>query len=105
MTVHAVIYAAKSTEDKHGSIPTQLDDCRAMAKREGWEIVAEFTDEGFSAYSGNRGPGLVRARQMAAGHAPAILVVQHSDRLSRGAGDAPGAAEHLGEILFWARRH
>jgi len=24
----AVIYAAKSTEDRHGSIPTQLEDCR-----------------------------------------------------------------------------
>ncbi len=35
----AVIYAAKSTEDKHGSIPTQIEDCRALAAREGWEVV------------------------------------------------------------------
>lgn len=27
----AIIYAAKSTEDKLGSIPTQLADCRALA--------------------------------------------------------------------------
>lgn len=43
-------------EDKRGSIETQLEDCRAG--REGWDIVGEFQDEGFSAYSGNRGPGL-----------------------------------------------
>ena len=35
----AVIYAAKSTEDKHGSIPTQLEDARKVAGREGWEVI------------------------------------------------------------------
>jgi hypothetical protein len=29
----AVVYAAKSTEDKHGSIPTQLEDGRRRAAR------------------------------------------------------------------------
>jgi site-specific DNA recombinase len=101
---NAVLYAAKSTEDKRGSIPTQLDECRAMAEREGWKIVAEFQDEGFSAYSGNRGPGLERARELAA-EVKGVLVAQHSDRLARGAGDAPGAAEHLVEVLMWANRH
>ena len=47
--MRAVIYAAKSTEDKHGSIETQFDDCRTMAEREGWEVVGEFRDEAFSA--------------------------------------------------------
>jgi hypothetical protein len=32
----AVLYAAKSTQDKHRPIPTQLADCREMAEREGW---------------------------------------------------------------------
>ena len=36
----AVLYAAKSTEDTRGSIPTQLDDGRDMAEREGWESRA-----------------------------------------------------------------
>ena len=58
----AVIYAAKSSEDRHGSIPTQLEDCRTMADKEGWTVIAEFSDEAFSAYSGNRGPGLAQAR-------------------------------------------
>lgn len=101
----AIIYAAKSTEDKRGSIPDQLADCRGMAEREGWEVVAEFTDEAFSAWKGDRGPGLADARALAEESAPCILLAQHSDRFARGAGDAPGAAQHLGEVLFWARRH
>ena len=104
----AVIYGAKSTEDKRGSIPTQLDDCRAMAEREGWKIVDQFTDEGFSAYSGNRGPGLREAEAVAvttaAERGRCLLVAQHSDRLARGAGDAPDAADHLGELFFRLNR-
>jgi DNA invertase Pin-like site-specific DNA recombinase len=107
--VPAVIYAAKSTEDKHGSIPTQLEDCRALAKREGWTVVGEYSDEGFSAYSGNRGPDLEAAKTHAARAAKetgtkAILVAQHSDRFARGAGDEPGAADHLAEVWFVMRR-
>src|SRR5262245_21801249 len=48
----AVIYAAKSTEDVHGSLPDQLRDCRIRAEREGWEVVGEEKDEKFSAYHG-----------------------------------------------------
>src|SRR4051794_31114514 len=101
----AIIYAAKSTEDTHGSIPTQIEDCRALADREGWRIVEEpFSDEGFSAYRGNRGPGLARAKEAAIANAPCVLVVQDLDRLARGAGDRPGAADHLGELFFALRR-
>lgn len=107
--VPVVIYAAKSTEDRHGSIPRQLADCRAMAEREGWQVVAEFSDEGFSAYKRNRGPDFDRAKQRvveeATSRGECVLVAQHTDRFARGAGDAPGAADHMGELYFWARRH
>ena len=43
---NAILYGAKSTEDKRGGIDTQLTDCREIAEREGWEIVGEFSDEG-----------------------------------------------------------
>jgi DNA invertase Pin-like site-specific DNA recombinase len=107
--VPAVIYAAKSTEDKHGSIATQLTDCRKMAAENGWLVVGEYEDEGFSAYSCSRGPGLAQAREHAARAATefgttVMLVAQHSDRLSRGAGDKPGAAEALIEIWHAERR-
>ena len=98
--IPAVIYAAKSTEDRHGSIEDQLRDCRQMADREGWEVIAEFRDEAKSAYKGNRGDGLARAREAAA-KAGAVLVVQHSSRFARG--DAV-QAQHLIEIVLWARR-
>ena len=98
----AILYAAKSTEDSHGSIKTQLADCRAMAETEGWEIVGEYTDEGFSAYSGNRGPGLEQAREQLA--SADLLVAQHSDRVARGAGDRPDAADHLVEVVASLRR-
>jgi DNA invertase Pin-like site-specific DNA recombinase len=100
----AIIYAAKSTEDTHGSIPTQLEDCRLMAEREGWEVVDEFEDEAVSAYHGNRGPGLAAAKQRAIENAPCVLVAQDADRFARGSGDAPGAADHLGELFFQMRR-
>jgi site-specific DNA recombinase len=103
--VKAVVYAAKSTEDRAGSIPSQLADCRALAEREGWEVVGEFKDENFSAYTGNRGPGLEAAKHTAAEAAECVLLTQHSDRFARGAGDAPGDADHLIELHFWARRH
>ena len=100
--IPAILYAAKSTEDRHGSIPDQLGDCRAMAEREGWQVLGEFKDEGFSAYSGNRGPGLRRAKQAAAkaaeGRGRCVLVAQDGDRFARGAGDEPGAADHLFQV-------
>jgi DNA invertase Pin-like site-specific DNA recombinase len=99
----AVTFAAKSTEDKKGSIPTQIADCRALAERDGLTVVAEFQDEAFSAYHGDRGPGLAAAiamcEQLVAEHGNATLVVQHSDRLARG--DARHA-KHLIEYALWS---
>jgi len=104
-----VIYAAKSTQDKHKSIPTQLEDCREMAEREGWVVVDDFHDEGFSAYSGNRGPDLIAAKRKAEEAAeeygvPCVLIAQHTDRFARGAGDRPGASQSLTEIWHELRR-
>ena len=78
----AVIYAAKSAEDTHGSIATQLADCRELAERQGWQVAGEFGDEAFSAFKGNRGPGLARAKALAVRLAEdgcAILVEQDAE--------------------------
>lgn len=99
----AILYAAKSTEDKHGSIPDQLADGRRLASARGLEVVAEHQDEAMSAYSGDRGPGLARAmadcERLAGEHGTCALIVQHSDRLARG--DAK-QARHLIEVVLWA---
>src|SRR4051794_21406253 len=109
LTPRAVLYAAKSTEDTEGSIPTQLADARRKAEQEGWHVVAEYSDDGYSAWKGNRGPGLQEAKAHAARAAaesgiPAMLVAQHSDRFARGAGLAPGAAQHVAELFIELRR-
>lgn len=102
--IACVIYAAKSTEDKRGSIPDQVDDCRgAIAREPGRRIVGEYTDEAFSAFTGNRGPGLVeamdRVAELATEQGTAELWAQHSDRLARGDGRS---ARHAVEIALWA---
>jgi site-specific DNA recombinase len=102
-------WRAMPAQDKHGSIPTQLQEVRELAKREGWRIVSEHSDEGFSAYNGNRGPGLEAAKQAAAKAAAeygttCMLVAWRSDRFARGAGDKPGAADSLVEIWHEMRR-
>jgi hypothetical protein len=105
--VPCVIYAAKSTEDRHGSIQTQLEDCRRMAAREGWDARPEweFTDEDESGWSGNRGEGRAGmercAQALAAEHGSAVVVFQHTDRVSRGDGLK---ADHLVEIFLDLRR-
>jgi DNA invertase Pin-like site-specific DNA recombinase len=101
----AVAFAAKSTEDKRGSIPDQLSDCRELAARDCLDVVAEHHDEKASAYSGDRGPGLARAlaacEQLASEHGDSALIVQHSDRLARGDGRK---AKHLVEYAPWAMK-
>jgi DNA invertase Pin-like site-specific DNA recombinase len=102
--VACVIYAAKSTEDRRGSIPGQLAECRAaIAAHPGRAVVAEYTDEAFSAFRRNRGPGLreamTHAEELAEEGAVAELWVQHSDRLARGDGHS---ARHTVEIALWA---
>jgi site-specific DNA recombinase len=96
-----VIYAAKSTTDEHGSIRSQLEQCRKHAAREGWSVAGEYHDEAASAYKGSRGPGLRTAKQrasaLAAEHGEAVLLVFATDRLARGDGRT---AAHLVEYVL-----
>lgn len=99
-----VIYAAKSTQDRKGSIREQLDECRAAVDVDSARRLAgEYTDESFSAFRSNRGPGLVDAMQhvedLAREHGEGELWAQHSDRLARGDGRS---ARHAVEIALWA---
>jgi hypothetical protein len=98
-----VIYAAKSTVDDGGSIPTQLADCRAAIEREGGRhIVAERCDEDASGYRGNRGPRLAEVMGLAerlALEGPVEVWVVHTDRLARGDGRE---ARHLVEYVLWS---
>jgi DNA invertase Pin-like site-specific DNA recombinase len=102
----AILYAAKSTNDEHGSIPDQLADGRKLAADGGFEVVAECHDEAKSAYHGNRGDGLAAAmaecERLSVEHGACVLIVQRSDRLARG--DVK-KARHLTQIVTWAIEH
>jgi DNA invertase Pin-like site-specific DNA recombinase len=102
--IPCVIYAAKSTEDRRGSIPEQLSESReAIDRAGGRRVEAEYVDEAFSAFRRNRGPGLVDAMQhvedLVHEAGSAELWAQHSDRLARGDGRS---ARHVVEIGLWA---
>jgi DNA invertase Pin-like site-specific DNA recombinase len=104
--IPCVVYAAKSTEDKRGSIPEQLHECRAAIGRvPGRSLVDEYVDESCSAFSEDRGPGLLEAMRhvedLAEEHGAAELWAQHSDRLARGDGRS---ARHAVEIALWAMK-
>ncbi len=99
-----MIYAAKSTEDKRGSISAQLADCRqAVSLEPGRVLEGEHIDEAVSAYRNNRGTGLAaaidQATALARREGTSELWVQHSDRLARGDGKL---ARHVVEIALWA---
>ena len=104
--IACVIYAAKSTEDRRGSIPGQLRECREAVESTGSRmIVGEYSDEAFSAFVGSRGPGLAEAMRHAqelALDATAELWAQHSDRLARGDGRS---ARHAVEVALWALKN
>jgi hypothetical protein len=102
--IYCILYAAKSTEDRHGSIPGQIQDCRdAIDHASDRILTGEYFDEACSAYTGNRGPELVNAmrhaEELAREHGIAELWAQHSDRLARGDGRT---ARHAVEIALWA---
>jgi DNA invertase Pin-like site-specific DNA recombinase len=102
--VACVVYAAKSTEDRRGSIPDQLRQCRSEIDGDAGRCIAgEYVDEAFSAFSGDRGPGLLEAmhhaEELAEERGTAELWAQHSDRLARGDGRS---ARHAVEIALWA---
>jgi len=99
----AILYAAKSTADTNVSIPAQLREGRELAEADGRSVVGEFKDENKSAFTGDRGPELAKAREvaeeLAREHGECALIVQHSDRLARGDGIQ---AAHLVEYALWA---
>jgi len=105
--IPCVIYAAKSTEDRRGSIPEQLEECReAIDADRRRRFVAEYEDEAVSAYRRDRGPGLrdatEHAEDLARECGVAELWAQHSDRLARGDGRN---ARHTVEIALWGLKH
>lgn len=81
----AVIYTRISL-DKDGEgvgVERQEDECRALAAREGYEVVAVEPDNSASAVSGKRRPGFEKVLMHLTEGRANTVVVWHLDRLAR----------------------
>lgn len=91
MTSRAAIYARYSTDNQSArSVADQIALCEAFAARSGLAVAARFSDSAVSGQTMQR-PGfaaLMRAvRSPAAQRGFDVLIVEHSDRLTRHPGD------------------
>ncbi len=81
----AALYTRVSSEEQaqHGSsMETQLDALRKNAKANGYKIVQEYSDPGFTGASLDR-PGLSKLRQDAKAKKFDVVLVYKTDRFSR----------------------
>jgi DNA invertase Pin-like site-specific DNA recombinase len=88
-TIHAAIYARKSTAqkgvtDEQKSVTVQLDDARAHAAKMGWRVVAEFSDDGLSGTEWKRRKDLQRMLAMALQPNPPFTKVVVSEQKTLG---------------------
>jgi site-specific DNA recombinase len=82
----AILYARVSTkkqaEEDHYSLPQQLEALREYASREGYEVLEEVEDKGYSGSSLER-PGMDRARDLVAAGGVSVVLAQDRDRFAR----------------------
>lgn len=81
----AAIYARISSDPTGAKLGTarQLEDCRTLAERKGWPVVAEFVDDDTSAYSGRARPQYRELLTAIESKAVTAVIVWHVDRLHR----------------------
>ena len=83
--VRAAIYvriSLDSTGEGLG-VQRQLEDCRGLADRLGWEVVAELDDNDLSAYNGKRRPGFEALLDAMKNGTATGVICWHTDRLYR----------------------
>ena len=84
--VRAAAIYARISSDQEGTglgVARQVKECRALAERLGWPVLAEYVDNDISAYSGKRRPEYRRMlADVKAGRVDAVLIY-HLDRLTR----------------------
>jgi len=82
----AILYARVSTkkqaEEDHYSLPQQLEALREYAAREGYDVLKEVEDKGYSGSSLDR-PGLDAIRDLVASGGVSVVLAQDRDRFSR----------------------
>jgi site-specific DNA recombinase len=83
--LRAALYARISAdqEAKGLGVRRQLDDCRALAAKNGWVVVDEFTDNDISAFSGKSRPGYEDLQAAMKRQEIDVVVTWATDRLFR----------------------
>jgi DNA invertase Pin-like site-specific DNA recombinase len=81
----AAIYTRISRDKtgKKAGVKRQRQDCEALAASLGWEVVARFSDNDISAYSGKRRPGFEHLPDAIQTGAVDAVLCWHTDRLHR----------------------
>ncbi|MET8765819.1 recombinase family protein [Streptomyces sp. NPDC004658] len=81
----AVIYC-RISQDRTGAglgVDRQREDCEALAKRNGWDVIEVYVDNDISAYSGKKRPDYQRMLADLDQGAATIVIAWHTDRLHR----------------------
>jgi DNA invertase Pin-like site-specific DNA recombinase len=81
----AILCARVSTDEQARSgysLAQQIEALRAYAAREGYEVLEEIQDAGYSGASLER-PGMDRVRELVAGGGVSVVLAQDLDRISR----------------------
>lgn len=88
MPRNAVIYARISLDQRDGAgVERQELECRALAQREGYEVIEVCVDNSVSAYSGVRRPAFERAVELLTSGKATVLLCWHLDRVTRSLDD------------------
>jgi site-specific DNA recombinase len=96
----AILYARVSTDEQARSgysLSQQLEALREYASREGYEIVEEIEDRGYSGATLAR-PGLDRVRDLVAAGTASIVLAQDRDRFAREPAHGWILREELGKV-------
>ena len=93
--MRATIYARYSSDlQRAASIENQVRLCRERISREGWELVATYTDRASSGANRLR-PGYQKLMEDARGRAFEVVVAEALDRLSRDQEDVAALYKRL----------
>ena len=65
------------------SVEDQIRECKEFAQREGWEVVAIYTDEGISGFTAKNRPGVQRLIKDAMSKKFDVVLSEALDRISR----------------------
>lgn len=90
--VKAAIYC-RISKDRAGAglgVDRQEKDCRELAERLGWEVVAVYVDNDLSAYSGKRRPDYEAMLKAVRDREVEGILTWHTDRLTRRVADLDG---------------